>query len=88
MGLDFVVSISSLVGAVALGLSLAVHNNKRLKETHDYRMQIYRRNKKLKNEYLRRRLGVPRQENAEGKPSEAVVAGPNVANDLESNQIL
>lgn len=62
MGLDFFISISCLVGAIGLGLSLAVHNHKRRLETHDIRMEIYRRRKKIKNEYLRRTLGLPKPE--------------------------
>ena len=62
MGLDFVISISCLLGAIAFGLSLAVHNHKRLVETHDIRMEIYRRRKKIKNEYLRRTLGIPKRD--------------------------
>jgi hypothetical protein len=42
-----------------MGLSLAVHNNKNFKETHDFRMEVYRRRKKLKNEALRQFLGLP-----------------------------
>lgn len=64
MGLDFFVSISCLLGAIAFGLSLAVHNHKRLIETHDIRMEIYRRRKRIKNEYLRRTLGIPKLEDA------------------------
>lgn len=64
MGLDFFISISCLVGAIGLGLSLAVHNHKRRIETHDIRMEIYRRRKKIKNEYLRRALGIPNPDDA------------------------
>lgn len=69
MGLDFFVSITCLVGAIGLGLSLAVHNHKRLIETHDIRMEAYRRRKRIKNENLRRALGLPKPEETSSRPS-------------------
>lgn len=59
MELDFLISISCLIGAIALGISLAIFNGKRAEETHELRMEIYRRYKRAKNERLRRALGLP-----------------------------
>jgi hypothetical protein len=59
MGMDFIISMSCLVSAIILGLSLTVQNYKRLIETHDDRMEAYRRRKKAKNEALRQYLGLP-----------------------------
>lgn len=56
MGWDFIISISSLIGAAALGLILAVSNNKRFKETQELRLAAYRLKKAQKNEALRRQL--------------------------------
>jgi hypothetical protein len=60
MELDFVISISCLLGAIGLGISLAFYNAKISEETHELRMEIYRRNKRAKNERLRRSLGLPK----------------------------
>lgn len=62
MGLGFLLSISCLIGTIALGLSLAVYNNKRLKETHEFRMAQYRQRKKQKNEALRRYIEAHRDD--------------------------
>ena len=59
MGLDFLISITCLIAATGLGISLAIFNLKRLAETHDERMEIYRRRKRLKNQALRQFWGIP-----------------------------
>ncbi len=68
MGWDFIICISSLIGATALGLRLAAYNLKHRQETHELRMQIYRQRKKLKNEKLRRQLGLARPEHLQNLP--------------------
>jgi hypothetical protein len=69
MELGFVISISCLIGAVALGISLAFHNQKRLRETHDIRMRIYRERKRRKNEALRRFYGLEGRGDTAGEPA-------------------
>jgi hypothetical protein len=50
MGMDFIIAMSCLVAAIVLGLALTVQNYKRLVETHDFRMEVYRRRKKAKHD--------------------------------------
>lgn len=62
MGLDFYICISSLIIVTVMGVRLAIHNHKVRVERHDEIMAAYRARKKLKNEALRRRLGLAAQE--------------------------
>jgi hypothetical protein len=68
MGLDFFISISCLIGAIVMGVRLAVYNLKMREETHEERMRVYRHYKKIKNRRLARQLGIELPEDREVSP--------------------
>jgi hypothetical protein len=55
--------LSCLLITIILGISLARHNLKVLRETKEERLEARRRYKKIKNERLRKALGIPKREN-------------------------
>lgn len=58
MPLEFYISIFSILGTTVLGLFLAKHNLKVLRETKQIRIAQRRAFKKIKNERLRIALGI------------------------------
>lgn len=61
------IAFGCLFITIILGISLARHNLKVLRETKQERLEARRRYKKIKNERLRIALGLPKKENKEEK---------------------
>ncbi len=88
MGVDFAIAISCVIGLIVLGISLTVYNHKLSKETHAYRMQVYRQRKRIKNEALRQALGIPKREQVQNQ-SEVLETQTDVrirTSEFESNR--